>query len=104
MPQIKMTPEASAELEEAATWYEAEEEGLGSRFLDAFASGLELLREPNPPWTPVQGQAAKLGAKKLILHRFPFSIIALDNHETIVVVALAHHSRRPGYWESRARP
>ena len=101
MPKVKVSKEAATELEEAAAWYEKEQVGLGSRLIDAFEHAIQLLREPNPPLTPVQGEAARLGGKKLILHRFPFSLITVQFDQTITVVAFAHHSRKPGYWKER---
>ena len=102
--KIKVSKEAAAELEEAAAWYEEEEVGLGVRLTDAFAHAIQLLREPNPPLTPVLGNAASLGAKKLILHRFPFSLIVLQFRQMMIVIAFAHHAQKPGYWSERARP
>ncbi|WP_116367709.1 type II toxin-antitoxin system RelE/ParE family toxin [Parahaliea mediterranea] len=104
MPAVKIHAEAARELEQAAAWYEREQPGLGSRLIEAFEHALVLLTEPNAPLTPVLGQAAQLGAKKLILHKFPFSLITIEAHGAIVVVALAHHARRPGYWHSRSNP
>ena len=104
MPSVKVSPEAAQELEEAAVWYEKEQIGLGSRLLASFEHALKLLGEANPPLTPMQGEAANLGAKKLLLHRFPFSVITIELSQTIVVVALAHHSRKPGYWKPRVNP
>lgn len=104
MPKVKVHPEAAQELEEAAAWYESEQLGLGARLIEAFDHALALLSEPNPPLTPMLGQAAQLGAKKLILHRYPFSLVTIRASDTIIVVALAHHARRPGYWHSRVYP
>ncbi|WP_196799731.1 type II toxin-antitoxin system RelE/ParE family toxin [Thioalkalivibrio sulfidiphilus] len=102
--EVKVSREAARELEEAAAWYEKEESGLGERLIDAFEHATQLLKEPNPPVTPVTGEAAGMGAKKLILHRFPFSLIAVQNQQTITVVAFAHHARKPGYWRKRLTP
>ncbi|MBN7796328.1 hypothetical protein [Parahaliea mediterranea] len=102
MPSVKIHREAALKLEEAAAWYESELKGLGSRFIDALDHAQALLSEPNPPLTPKHGQAAQLGAKKLILHKFPFSLVTMSSQDSIVVIALAHHARRPGYWRSRA--
>ena len=90
--------------EEAAAWYEIALPGLGARFISAFEHALDLLGETNPPLMPVQGDAGDLGAQKLLLHKFPFSVIVKQMEHTIIVVALAHHSRRPGYWRSRVAP
>ena len=102
--RVKISKEAAQELEEAASWYEKEQAGLGSRLITAFENAFKLLKEANPPLMPVQGEAAKLGAKRLILHRFPFSVITVELNQTIIIVALAHHSRKPGYWNRRINP
>ena len=101
--KITVSKEAAAELEEAVAWYDEEEAGLGVRLIDAFEHAVQLLREPNPPLTPILGKAASLGAKKLILHRFPFSLVVLQTRRMMVIVALAHHAQRPGYWAKRVR-
>tara|TARA_R110002072_G_scaffold977_18_gene8099 strand:+ start:720 stop:1034 length:315 start_codon:yes stop_codon:yes gene_type:complete len=104
MKQVKIGTDAAIELEEAASWYEKEQPGLGNRFLSAFEHALDLLSEPHPPLTPVDGNAGTLGAQKLLLHKFPFSVIVKETKYMIIVVALAHHSRKPGYWRSRVAP
>lgn len=102
--EVKVSRDAVRELEEAVAWYEKEESGLGERLIDAFEHAALLLKEPNPPLTPVTGQAADMGAKRLILHRFPFSLITIQHHQTITVVAFAHHAQKPGYWRKRVTP
>jgi hypothetical protein len=37
----------------------------------------------------------------MLLHRFPFSVIYSVEADMILVVAIAHHGRRPAYWQSR---
>ena len=101
MKPVKIGKEAAEEFQEAAAWYEGEQEGLGERFIDAFEHALQLLAEESPPLTPVGGEAGSKGARKLILHKFPFSLIVHELPASIVIVALAHHSRKPGYWRSR---
>ncbi|MEX2365698.1 MAG: hypothetical protein WD601_03780 [Pseudohongiellaceae bacterium] len=75
---VKVSMDAARELEEADAWYEMEQAGLGNRLIDAFEHAIQLLKEPNPPLTPVQGEAARLGGKRLILHRFPFSLVTVQ--------------------------
>lgn len=104
MKSVKIGREAAQEFQEAAAWYEHEQKGLGERFIEAFEHALQLLREENPPLTSVEGEAGEKGARKLILHKFPFSIIVYETTNSMVVVALAHQSRRPGYWNSRKAP
>jgi toxin ParE1/3/4 len=99
--QVKVSKEAAAELEEAAAWYEKEQPGLGTRLADTFEHVVQLLGKPNPPLTPVPGIPQSRGLKKLHLHRFPFSVIVVQSGQQLVVIALAHHARKPGYWSRR---
>ena len=41
------------------------------------------------------------GTRRFVLHRFPFSIIYLDEPDGVTIVAVAHNKRRPGYWKRR---
>jgi hypothetical protein len=98
---VTVSTDAAAELERAAIWYESEARGLGARLIDEFASAIQLLREPNPPLTPALNMAAARGAKKLLLYRFPYSLIIIQRDDGFIVIALAHHSKKPGYWLTR---
>ena len=77
--------------------------GLGSRLVDAFEHAINLLDGEMPPLLPLDGSARKKGAKRIILRRFPFSVIVIQRSGEYLVVALAHHSRKPGYWQERIR-
>ena len=101
MTRLRVDARAAEELAEAARWYENESEGLGVKFLDAFEHALEILREDPTPLSVIPGDASKLGAKRLLLHRFPFSLVVVERKNETVVVAIAHHARRPGYWTDR---
>ena len=42
------------------------------------------------------------GFSYIVLERYPYTVyFDLTNNEAIVV-AIAHHRRRPGYWRSRS--
>jgi toxin ParE1/3/4 len=46
--------------------------------------------------------AAESGSLRIApLHRFPYSLIYEDLPDRIWIAAVAHHSRRPGYWSRR---
>lgn len=52
---------------------------------------------------PTQWPAYGRGARRRILERFPFSIIYfIEEDGRVHVLALAHHSREPGYWMDRS--
>ena len=89
-------PAAQRELEEAAEFYDLESPGLGLKFGEAVEAAIETLLE-FPESRPVL-----LGkTRKLVLARYPYSILYRINGDYIVVSAVAHHSRRPGYLGER---
>jgi toxin ParE1/3/4 len=100
---VRILAAAADEAVEAAAWYESERYGLGVEFERAIDAALDLLEEDIVPLTPAVGAAArKLGAKRLTLRRFPYDIVVRESGDEIIVIAFAHHARRPGYWRKRA--
>ena len=99
---ILFEPEAVEELEAAALFYEERSVGLGSAFLAAVDGAIERLHKTGvsvhaaPP-----GISPETGIRRILLHRFPFSIVFVELDEEIRVLAVAHASRRPGYWKKR---
>ena len=90
---------AEEEMIEAAVFYEAASNGLGNDFLDDIQQAIDRLCE-----YPLAGEAVAPSLRRMLLHRFPFSVIYSLETAVIVVVAIAHHGRRPGYWQSRVDP
>jgi plasmid stabilization system protein ParE len=87
---------AQRELDEAADFYDLESPGLGTEFLDVVETTLTGLLD-FPESSPIL-----LGeTRKLVLERFPYSVMYWTDGEVVAVYAIAHHSRRPGYWRDR---
>ena len=43
------------------------------------------------------------GRRRWLLTRFPFAVVyRVAADDSIRVLAVAHHRRRPGYWQARA--
>ena len=91
---------AEAELTDAATWYETRQSGLGIALLDLIDKNIEAIRSGVLPTSPVPGVGVK-GARRILLRRYPYSIVLFEREFEIVVIAFAHNSQRPGYWRSR---
>src|SRR5688500_6837109 len=89
-------PLAREELNEAASFYEARVAGLGVAFLDDVDRSIEMMCE-----NPRIGAAAGRTFRKIHVRRFPYSIIYALRDEEVVIVAIAHQRKRPGYWRRR---
>lgn len=103
MRRVRILEEAAGEAIEAAAWYEQERTGLGAEFARAVDTAIELLEDEIVPLTSMPGAAGRRGGKRLVLKRFPYDVVVRELGEEIVVVAVAHHCRRPGYWRDRLR-
>ena len=101
MRRIRILHEAAEEAIEAAAWYEGRRVGLGVEFFAVLDAALDLLEDEIVPLTSMPGAAGARGAKRLVLKHFPYDVVVRELADEVVVVAVAHHSRRPGYWRSR---
>jgi toxin ParE1/3/4 len=101
MPKVRIHAEASREAVEAAVWYEQQRPGLGTDFGAAVEAALDLIEEGIVPLPPVPSSARVRGVKRLGLKRFPFDVVVVERGEQVLVIAFAHHARRPGYWRER---
>lgn len=104
MRTVRILEEASQEAVEAAAWYEYEQPGLGHEFFAAVDAALDVIEENVTPLSSLPEEAGDTDAKRLILERFPYDIVAIELPEEAVVIAVAHHSRKPGYWLGRGKP
>lgn len=89
-------PIASEEIVETTAYYEGEVPGLGDRFITEVERIVEVLCDQ-----PNIGQSVGEELRRIILARFPYSLIYSIESERIWVIAVAHHRRRPGYWQER---
>ena len=97
---LRVLPEAAAELQSAAMWYEEKRPGLGVEFVAIVDQALQsVLEHPEacPLWRPDRPY------RKHPLKRFPYVVFFRIDSETVVIVAAAHAKRRPGYWLDRRR-
>jgi plasmid stabilization system protein ParE len=96
-------PEASAELEDAALWYEGQRPGLGLELVQAVDRALEQIAGWPQIGRLVPGLPSDLPARTVPVKRFPYHVVYLPWEGALRILAFAHDSREPGYWLSRIR-
>jgi plasmid stabilization system protein ParE len=89
-------PAAGAELTEAADWYEARGKGLGADLLRAVDARLAAIQR-RPGLYPTVYKTAR----RVLLRRFPYSLIYVVSDDTIRIIACAHGRRDPRRWQMR---
>lgn len=95
MKPLELHPLALAESEAAAVWYAERDPRVAARFVQELDVTLGLIVEAPDRW-PIY-----LGVHRVLLSRFPYSVLYRDEPLRVLVVAIAHARRRPGYWEGR---
>jgi toxin ParE1/3/4 len=96
--RFEFLPEAEEEFREAALYYEKEAPGVGLRFIAEVRKGVAFITE-----NPYAAAGVGSGVRRKVLNHFPYSLLYSIEAELIVIVAVAHHKRRPRYWRSRAK-
>lgn len=86
------------ELFAAAKYCDRERAGAGARLMKAFERTTARIAT-----APGQGNPYLYGTRRFILPRFPYSTVYVAPDDHGHVIAVAHHSRRPGYWRKRLK-
>lgn len=94
--RLEFHPKAETELIEEAVYYERRVPGLGERFEAEVRRATGFLLEH-----PEIGTPAIPRLRKFALNRFPFTLYYSVTPDVLRIEAVAHQSRRPGYWRSR---
>lgn len=90
-------PDAEVDLREAAEFYRKRAGNeLALTFIAEFEYSVSLLLEH-----PALGAIWRNGRRRFVMRRFPCSLIYNVVDQQLRVLAVAHHSRRPGYWKDR---
>lgn len=95
---VTIHPLAEAELVDGSAFYAKDgNTALGEAFITEFSRSVALLRE-----YPNLGARWRGSLRRLPLRRFPYSIVYHQASQAVHILAVAHQSRRPGYWRGRA--
>lgn len=95
--KVIFEPLALAEFSEAARWYATEAgQVYATDFRNEVRRTLSMASDH-----PTMGTPANNNTRQLVVHRYPYSIVYRIVAETLHVIAVAHHSRRPAYWVGR---
>ncbi len=96
MIRIEFHPEAEQDLSQAKSWYRERSKLAARAFATDIADSLrDIAAFPNR-WPEVRP-----GERRLVLSRFPFSILYRVRKDMVFITAVAHQKRRPGYWRDR---
>jgi toxin ParE1/3/4 len=94
---LRLLPEAKAEFDAAADWYEQQRPGLGVDFIARVRDVLNRISANPRLHATVYGDV-----RKAVVARFPYVVIYREDAAEVVVIAVFHTARDPSIWQSRA--
>lgn len=98
MTPVKYHEAAEEELLNEIAYLELRLPGLGRRFYTEIQRAENLVAQ-----FPESGPEISPGIRKFVVRVFPFSLIYAIEKDSVLVLAVAHQRRRPGYWLRRSR-
>jgi plasmid stabilization system protein ParE len=96
---LRFDLQAEQEFLSALAWYQARSFEAASNFESAFYQAIQRIEKTPQRWPVYFGDF-----RRYILRQFPFSVVYREFPSEILVFAIAHGSRRPGYWRERVNP
>ena len=96
MIPVRFLPSAEAELLHEVEYYSSARAGTGIRFQAAVEASLARAAR-----YPLGGAPSPKGTRSVLVKGFPLTIVYRANELELLIVAVAPHRRRPGYWLPR---
>ena len=89
-------PDALTEYADAALYYDQRAPGLGGQFVKEIDASINRILDAPDRWHCVEEDV-----RRYLVRRFPYGILYTIEESYVLVVALMHLSRAPGYWRYR---
>ena len=93
---VVVIPEAAADLENAAKWYEERQPGVGEKFLARFKQVVEVLC-----CNPDIGERVKRSYRRVLLNPYPYALYYDVSGDEVRIWSVVHSSRDDRVWKGR---
>lgn len=94
--RVQLAPGAESDIGDAFVWYRERNALIADAFRAEVFDTIDRIGD-----APLAKSAETTGMRRRVLHRFPYSVFYEVHDNTVMVLAVAHHRRRPDYWRSR---
>jgi plasmid stabilization system protein ParE len=98
LTRVNIQPQALAEAEEAALWYERQRPGLGIQFILELNVAIERAVQ-----FPRAYERLYREARRVLLRRLPYAVYFVDENDGVETITVLHQRRASWIWESRVR-
>jgi len=95
---LEIRPDALTDIEEAASWYEEREAGLGTDFVKIILAAIDRLLV-NPLVHRLRDR--RRNVRWILTSRFPYKVVYKIQDQLVTVVAVLHTARHERRWKQR---
>jgi plasmid stabilization system protein ParE len=92
---VQLAPAAEGDVADAFLWYRERNALVADAFRAEVFDTIGRIAD-----APLAKPVEEDGNRKHVLRRFPYSVFYEVIADTVTVLAVAHHRRRPNYWRS----
>lgn len=89
-------PEAAQEFDEQVRYYQGRGRLLGERFAAEVCFAIRRILETPERWRVIEDDVRRCRVRV-----FPFSVLYTIESDFILILAVMHDKRQPGYWKDR---
>ncbi|WNZ49145.1 type II toxin-antitoxin system RelE/ParE family toxin [Leptolyngbya boryana CZ1] len=89
-------PEALAEYAEAVQYYNRQRPEVAQAFINAVENAIYRIQESPESWSAIEEDV-----RRCLTQRFPYGILYTIEEDYLLILAVMHCSREPGYWKER---
>jgi plasmid stabilization system protein ParE len=89
-------PEALAEFQGAGRHYRLNQEGAGLRFVASVEDAIDRILE-----APLRWRILEDDVRRCLTRVFPYAVLYTVEPEFVLIIAVMHCHREPGYWRER---
>ena len=89
-------PEALTEYAEAVQYYVEQRDGIAQVFIDSIEDAVYQIRG-----SPKRYAVIEEDVRRCLAQKFPYAILYTIEQDYILILAVMHCSRKPGYWKNR---
>ena len=100
---LSIDEEAQEEARSLVAWYQERNPQAAERLTNLFVATVEEIARHPLAYPPAEAWRHSTNVRRARLAGFPIIIVFQVRDDEIYVIAVAHTSRRPGYWSARVR-
>jgi toxin ParE1/3/4 len=89
-------PDALIEYADAALYFDERAPGLGADFTQEIDAAIDVILQAPERWRCIEEDV-----RRYLVHRFPYGILYTIEPGYVLIVAVMHLTREPGYWRHR---